>query len=617
MAHESFEDLQAAEALNSNFICIKVDREERPDVDAVYMSVCQALTGSGGWPLTILMTPEQKPFWAGTYLPKRGQYGRIGLMELLGAVAQQWKSNRKRMLEAGEKITDFLKEQEQALPSPSEPSRELLRSAVSFFRDSYDSRWGGFGIAPKFPAAHNLLFLLRYSLLAGDPSGQEMAEHTLLQMYRGGIFDHIGGGFSRYSTDEKWLVPHFEKMLYDNALLALAYLEAYRLTRRPIYRTVTERTLGYVLRELTDEQGGFYCGQDADSDGVEGKYYVFTPQEIRQTLGNPDGDLFCHRFGITEQGNFEGKNIPSLLCDPDFEKDAPEVEALCRKVYAYRLARTRLKKDDKILTSWNALMIAALAAAGSLLDEPAFLLAAEKARRFIDEKMTDAHGRLYLRWREGEAAYPGHLDAYAFYAFALLALYRATFDVEAFRRALQIAGQMLELFSDPAGGFFLYASDSERLISRPKELYDGAMPSGNSVAALVLCRLAQLTGEPKWQEARDRQLRFLTGVLQRSPADHSAALLALSEVLYPSQELVCAAPGPETPPELKLFLREHVLPNLGVLFKTERTQAGLAEAAPFTASYPIPADRPLYYLCRDGACSAPVSSPDELSGLPL
>ena len=614
MAHESFEDPEVAEVLNRDFVSVKVDREERPDVDAVYMAVCQSLNGTGGWPLTILMTPEQKPFWAGTYLPKTAQYGWIGLLELLPAVARQWKEDRASLLSSGEEIAAQLGARE--MPKPSEPEKELLHMAADFFRQTYDPLWGGFGPAPKFPAAHNLLFLLRYSALERDEGAREMAEHTLIQMYRGGIFDHLGGGFSRYSTDSRWLVPHFEKMLYDNALLTQAYLEAYHMTRRPLYRTVAERTLRYLLRELRDPLGGFLCGQDADSDGAEGKFYVFTPDEIRQVLGGKDADRFCARFAVTEQGNFDGKSIPNRIDDPEYETPDPALDALCETLRTYRSTRATLHRDDKVLTSWTSLAIAALARAGRLLDEPDFLQAAVQAQHFIEEHLAEEGGRLHLRWREGESAYLGQLDDYAFYSLALLELYRSTFEPCYLRQAAETAEQMVRLFSDPAGGFFLSPSDAEPLITRPKELYDGALPCGNSAAALVLCRLTALTGETVWRERRNRQLYFLSGAARESPVGHSGFLLALLEVLYPSRELLCASAEQEAPAPLLDLLRETYVPNLSVLLKTPRSSEELREAAPFTIAYPT-SKKAQYFLCRDGACAAPVKSTDELRRLLL
>ncbi len=615
MAHESFEDAEVAEVLNRDFICVKVDREERPDVDTVYMSVCQALTGSGGWPMTVILTPDQKPFWAGTYLPKNSRYGMPGLLDLLAAVTQQWHTGREALLNSSEQIVSLLQAQERDAQSSS-PDKELLLRAFEQFKRGYDSRWGGFGSAPKFPTAHNLLFLLRYSALSENEDASKMALHTLKQMYRGGMFDHIGGGFSRYSTDQKWLVPHFEKMLYDNALLSCAYLEAYQKTRKAVYRTVVTKTLDYVLRELTDVQGGFYCGQDADSEGIEGKYYVFTPNEVINVLGEADGQRFCDWFGITQQGNFEGKNILNLIENRHFEESDGQIECLCQKLYDYRLTRVRLHKDDKILTSWNGLMIAALAQTGWLLKETKYLNAAKKAESFITKYLTDTNNRLRLRWRDGETAHDGQLDDYAFYALALLTLYRATFDVGYLASAIRVAEQILSLFSDDNnGGFYRSASDGEQLITRPKEVYDGAIPSGNSVTALVLCRLAALTGETKWQQAADRQLRFVCGAISDYPAGYCVSLLAMMTVLYPGQELICAAADEGDSEMLLNFLRETPVSNLTVLVKTRSNQQALAQAAPFTADYPLPEHGCGYYLCRNKACSAPVYSLPELKNL--
>lgn len=618
MAHESFEDEKAAELLNREFIAIKVDREERPDVDAVYMAVCQALTGSGGWPLTIIMTPEQKPFFAGTYLPKNSRYGILGLMELLEEVSRQWKTDREKLLTSGDEITAFMQKQSLGINRTERSAGEILDKAPRFFARSFDKEWGGFGDAPKFPAPHNLVYLIRYSVLQQDDYALLMAEHTLEQMYRGGIFDHIGGGFSRYSTDKKWLIPHFEKMLYDNALLAIAYLEAFQLTRRPLYRTVVRKTLDYVLDELTDSEGGFYCGQDADSEGVEGKYYAFTQEELIEVLGKTDGALFCSWFGITGSGNFEGKSIPNVLDNPRFEEDDPVISDLCRKLYKYRLKRTRLHKDDKVLTSWNALMITALSKAGRILDEPRYLQAARKAQRFISNSMTDGSGRLLRRWKDGEAAHHGQLDDYAFYGLALIELYNATFDPFYLEAAADMSRRLLTLFSDRENnGFYIYANDAEKLITRPKDIYDGALPSGNAAVALLLTRLAGLTGEEEWRKAGDMQMRFVTGSIGDYPLGSSVSLLALMEIYYPSRELLCVTAGQKAPEELTEFLREKMIPNLTVMVRTPDNQRQLKAAAPFTTSYPFPATGTLYYLCRDKTCSAPVSDVMELQKLLL
>lgn len=602
MAHESFEDEGVAAALNRDFVAIKVDREERPDVDAVYMAACVAMNGSGGWPLTVLLTPEQKPFWAGTYLP------RAQLLSLLAQASRLWRADRTRLLSTSETLTAYLRRGEAARPGA--PDRKLVEAGVSAFARLYDERWSGFGTAPKFPSAHNLLFLLRYAQLTGDAHAREMAEATLEHMYRGGLFDHVGGGFSRYSTDARWLVPHFEKTLYDNALLALAYTEAYQQTKRPYYAEVARRTLDYVLGELTDPAGGFYCGQDADSDGVEGKYYVFSPRELSGILGG-DAGAFCARFGVTESGNFHGGSILNLIGAPDWERQPDGLDALLRKVYAYRRERSALHRDDKALTAWNGLMLAALGRAGLVLGEPRYLDAGLKAADFIGRELKNGQGRLLARWRGGDAAHDGKLDDYAFYAWGLLELYAATFRVGLLEEAGAMTDVLLERFFDAQrGGFYPYASDGEQLIARAKDSYDGAMPSGNAAAALVLSRLGRLTGERRWRGAAALQLRYLAGVAHAYPAGHGFALLALLEELWPSAELVCAAEA--TPEELLSYLREKPRPNLTVVVKTAGNAARLATLAPFTADYPVPPAGARYYLCRGGTCERPVDSVEAL-----
>lgn len=597
MAHESFEDREVANLLNREFISIKVDREERPDIDAVYMSVCQAMTGSGGWPLTIFITPEQKPFFAGTYFPKNGGYGRFGLMDLLDRVAYLWKNNREELLRAGNQITAAINQGQTG--NGSQPDRRLVERAYSQLAQRFDHKWGGFGAAPKFPTPHNLLFLMRYADTLQESNAMKMVEITLEDMARGGIFDHIGGGFSRYSTDEMWLVPHFEKMLYDNTLLLITYTKAYQHTKKESFADTADRTAGYILRELTDEEGGCYCGQDADSDGVEGKYYVFTPEEVKAALGKENGEEFCRLY------DFEGKSIPNRIhsSEDGWNMDDPRLN----KLYEYRLNRTKLHKDDKILLSWNAWAIIALAKAGQVLEEPSYLDAAIRIHEFIERKMVTEHDRLYLRYRDGEAAYVGQLEDYAVYALALLELYRTTFDVKYLQAAVHRAEQMVELFEDKnKGGYFMTAFDGEQLIARPKETYDGAMPSGNSVAAMVLQTLASLTGEQEWQAAADRQLSFLAGEIGEYPSASCFGVLAMMEALYPHRELVCAT-SDDLPDELKDYLRSHPADDLHILLKTKEYAEALAECAPFTNDYPIPEQGTMYYLCENGVCKAPVS----------
>ena len=610
MAHESFEDEQIAEILNRDFVCVKVDREERPDVDAVYMEVCQALTGAGGWPLTIIMTPEQKPFFAGTYFPKNRRYGQPGLTDILEQIVRMWKNDRAQLLQAGEQIAAAIGQS--SPPQGKQPDRKLLQKGYRLFCQRFDPQWGGFGPAPKFPAPHNLLFLMRYARLEHDPHALAMAEATLEAMQRGGIHDQFGGGFSRYSTDEKWLAPHFEKMLYDNALLLLAYGRAYQITGKESYADTARRTADYILRELTHESGGFFCGQDADSDGVEGKYYLFTPAQVREALGETDAQEICRRYEITEQGNFEGKSIPNRIGQQ--VPPLPADDQRLQRLRAYRTQRTALHKDDKILLSWNAWTILALAQAGRILNEERYSQAAMRAAQFIEDNMTDGQNRLYLRWRDSQTAHAGQLEDYAVYALALIELYRLTLEPITLQNAIERARQMVDLFEDKEhGGYFITASDAERLIARPKETYDGAMPSGNSAAAAVLCRLAALTGEPCWQDAANRQLQFIAGEVEHYPAGYAFALTVLADALDPHRELVCASSA-GVPKELIQFLQSHPAEDLSVLVKTAQNAEALAACAPFTKDYPIPQSGAAWYLCENGACRAPVS---EFGMLPL
>ena len=609
MAHESFEDTEVAELLNREFVCIKVDREERPDVDAVYMEACQMMTGSGGWPLTVLMTPEQKPFFAGTYFPKNDRFGRPGLIQLLERASELWKTERDSLLETGDKIAAVVAE---VPPAPSsEPDRELLRQAYQTYTRQFDETWGGFGAAPKFPVPHNLMFLLQYSFMEHTPEARQMVERTLSAMAEGGICDQIGGGFSRYSTDPKWLAPHFEKMLYDNALLALAYLDAYQATGRDFYAEVARRTLDYMLRELQDPRGGFYSGQDADSEGIEGKYYLWTREEILQVLGREVGERFCSRYDITEDGNFEGKNIPNRIVSKEepFSAEDPSL----KRLYDYRRSRTSLHRDDKILLAWNGWAMAALARAGRVLREDRYLDAALRCWDFVEANMIGMDGRLSLRWKDGEAAQMGQLDDYAVLAFALLELYDATFDPIYLLQATYRAVQMEDWFEDQEnGGYYKTASDAETLIARLKETYDGAIPSGNSVAGAVWVRLAKYTGENKYQEAAGRQLRFLAGAVSQSPAGHGFALWVLGLALAPSRELVCASSF-GLPEPLEAYRRESFAAGLTTLLKTAENAGRLALAAPFTASYPVPEQGVVYYLCQNGACAAPVTDWNNLN----
>lgn len=590
MAHESFEDPAIASLLNQYFISIKVDKEERPDIDSIYMSVCQAFTGSGGWPTSIFLTPEQKPFFAGTYFPKTTRGGMTGLRELLLIIHEKWHSDRTVLLRQAEQVVAHLSSQPQAEGTCEEG---LLKEAAECFKQLYDRENGGFGRAPKFPTPHNLLFLLTYHQRRQDAACLEMAEHTLLQMYRGGLFDHIGFGFCRYSTDARFLVPHFEKMLYDNALLILAYCKAWSCTQNPLYLETAKKTASYILREMTAPEGGFYSAQDADSDGEEGKYYLFTPDEITGLLGEKNGGAFNRRFDITADGNFEEKNIPNLLhsplSDPSFDSFLPQLNQ-------YRKKRCALHLDDKILTFWNSLMIAALCRLYLVSKEEFYLTAAKQADGFLREHLCEK-GRLFVSFRAGKRGKGGFLDDYAGYIFAQLALYEATLEQEYLDRAQLFCREVLSSFQDPKGGFFLYGADSERLILRPKETYDGATPSGNSLMAWNLVRLSLLTEEETFQTQARRQLDFLAGDALRAPHGHAMFLLALLDHC-------------EAPPVLTVVLRKPAnRRKLPLAVPSETIVRLLPEP---TQAFPLKDGKDTFYLCQGHSCRPPVNDLSQL-----
>ncbi|MCL2018980.1 MAG: thioredoxin domain-containing protein [Oscillospiraceae bacterium] len=527
MARESFEDKEAAEILNRDFVPVKVDKEERPDIDSVYMNVCVSLTGSGGWPLTAITDHTGNPFFAGTYFPKRSRYGMTGLIEILENANQYWRTERQKLTDSARMITAHINAIAKIETNQSTDYASLIAQGVSYFKTVYDPNYGGFGRAPKFPSPHNLLFLMEKGKELNDSECLDIAEKTLMSMAKGGIFDHIGFGFSRYSTDEKWLVPHFEKMLYDNALLIMAYTKAYEITKNPVYRSVAEKTILYIKREMTNfnnENLGFYSAEDADSDGIEGKFYVFTPQEIKKVLGEKDGSRFCGLYDITESGNFEGRgeNIPNQI-NKDMLDDS--LSNLIPALYEYRKARVVLHKDDKILTAWNALMIAAYADSYKVFGDTEYLRAANKAVDFIETNLCE-NDRIYTSYRDGKRTGNGVLDDYAFYIYALLQLYRTENRPYLLSRARQLTDKVIMEFPDnDNGGFYLTPSDGETLIIRPKETHDGAIPSGNSVMAMNLLDLNLLTGE--YGDILDKHIRFMACAATDSPGGHAFFLYTL------------------------------------------------------------------------------------------
>ncbi len=585
MAHESFEDEETANILNEKFVSIKVDREERPDIDSVYMAVCQSFTGSGGWPTSIFMTPEQKPFYAGTYFPLKSRYGVVGFKDLLNAISQQWEDNRAKMLQSADEIINHI--DNKSIKQDVETDESALSNAVEIFRKMFDSQYGGFGVEPKFPTPHNLLFLMLYSKMSGDKTAMEMAEKTLYQMRIGGIFDHIGYGFSRYSTDRYFLAPHFEKMLYDNALLLIAYSSAYKLTKNHIYLDTAKKTAEYVTREMISEEGGFYCAQDADSDGEEGKFYTFSYDEILQVLGKDIGEKFCSRYDITHEGNFEGKNILNLIISKNINDDFSEELA---KLYEYRKNRNDLHFDDKILTSWNSLMIIAFSVLYRVTNDNSYLLVAEKAQNFIENNLLD-NKNLYVSFRKGTRTQNGFLDDYAFYVASLIELYQSTLNKDYLCKAEEFCEIAIEKFFDEKnGGFYLCDKNDNKLLFNPIETYDGAMPSGNSVMACNLVRLSQLISNQKYEEVLDKHFKYLSTQAWGYPHGHSMFLIGLIQKFNP-------------PASVKIVLK-----NISDIEKSKTHIPFLANVELLkreTDDYPMLKNKTTIYICENNTCKPP------------
>ena len=612
MERESFEDPEVAQILNQNFVSIKVDREERPDIDQVYMTVCQALTGHGGWPLTIIMTPDKKPFFSGTYFPKQNRMGMSGLTEILTKVSQAWENNRNNLLEAGKKITQTIQSSIQTYSNAS-ISESTLNEAYLNFRSLFDHNFGGFSDAPKFPTPHNLFFLLRYWKVNESEDALRMVEKTLDSMYHGGIFDHIGYGFSRYSTDRKWLVPHFEKMLYDNALLAIAYLEAYQATQKSKYADIAEKIFTYILRDMTSPDGGFYSAEDADSEGEEGKFYLWTPKEVKSVLGDSEGEFFCKHFNITENGNFEGRNIPNVISvntEILTSEDQYRLNLCRQKLFEYRKKRVHPYKDDKLLTSWNGLMIAALSYGSRVLGVREYSLAAQKAVSFIENNLRDTNGRLLARYRDGESAYPAYVDDYSFLIWGLIELYEATFKPDYLKLALDLNDQLIKYFWDNEnGGLFIYGHDNEQLISRPKEIYDGATPSGNSVSTLNFLRLARLTGKHELEDLAQQQFKFFGGTVKDYPTGYSYFLMALLFLTSKTKEIVIAGDPALIDTKIMLQTINDVFLPHSVFHIHSQGDTGqeLVKMVPFLEEQKSVNNLVKAYICENFSCQSPIT----------
>jgi uncharacterized protein len=614
MEHESFENEQIAQLLNDRFVCIKVDREERPDLDQIYMTAVQLLTGRGGWPMSVFLTPELQPFYGGTYWPPHDSRGMPGFDRIILAVHDAWQNRREQAIAQAASLTEHIQALESEASSVS-INESLLRNAAVKLERVFDFRHGGFGNAPKFPHSMDLQLLLRVWQREPRAGVLDMVQLTLQKMADGGIYDHLGGGFARYSVDEHWLVPHFEKMLYDNALLTLAYLEAYVATGEERYARIVREICDYILRAMTDPQGGFFSTEDADSEGVEGKFYVWTAAEIGDVLGAERGRRFCQVYGVTESGNFEHgwsilhlpqsiEQVASQLGVPIVELETQLAEDRA-KLFAVRKQRVRPGLDDKILVSWNALMIDALARAAGVLSCPAYLTAAERAADFTWQNMRDARGRLLHTWRKGQAKLNAYLDDYAYFLNACVSLYEASFQERWLGRAVALADDMLAHFADPAGGFYFTANDHEQLIARQKDLQDSSVPSGNSMAAYALQRLGSLTHRDDYLTAAAGTLQPAVSLMEKSPTAAGQMLLAADWHIGPSEQWVFV--GDPTSAEMQALL--------AAFRKTFRPRSVVACATTSSENSPLAVifagrthqhTEPALYVCRGQTCEAPV-----------
>jgi uncharacterized protein YyaL (SSP411 family) len=641
MEHESFENEPIAHYLNEHFISIKVDREERPDLDQIYMNAVQLLTGRGGWPMSVFLTPDLKPFYGGTYWPPAPRMGMPGFEQILVAVNDAWRNRKPGVLKQADELTGYLQNVEQgdeaepaAAIAPrlsegisSDDATQLLDNAARALQRAFDSRNGGFGSAPKFPHSMDLQLLLRLYKRQPKQGLLEMVRLTLDKMAAGGIYDHLAGGFARYSVDERWLVPHFEKMLYDNALLTSAYLDAYLVTREERFARIARETCNYILTYMTDASGGFHSTEDADSEGEEGKFYVWTPAEIKQILGDEAGERFCYVYDVSEAGNFEhGKsilNLPKTIeqCAAvkgwDFEKLQKELQASRVKLLAARDQRIRPGKDDKILVSWNALMIDALARAARIVEQPEYLIAAEKAADFILSQMAREGGRLLHTWRNGQARLDAYLDDYSYFLNALVTLYEATFNERWIDQAARLADLMIKHFADrDRGGFFFTADDHEQLIARNKDLHDASVPSGNALAATALLRLGKLCGKMEYLDAAARTLAAARPTMERMPTAVGQMLIALDFYLGPSSELVLIGGKDEQASQASIAaLQKSFLPRAVIAYRNPSAPAETTRSQrmePLFTGREKAAAAPTLYICQNFTCQSPINGVEQI-----
>jgi len=633
MAHESFEDDEVAQRLNDTFICIKVDREERPDLDNLYMKVCQILTGSGGWPLTIIMTPGKKPFFAATYLPKTTRFGRSGLIELTAEIQNLWNTQREKIDTSAEEITTTLRSLASSQSTTQHLDQKVLDHAYEQLVAAFDEHYGGFSTAPKFPTPHNLLFLLRYWNRTKNPYALTMVERTLEQMRLGGIFDQIGCGFHRYATDQQWNIPHFEKMLYDQALLILTYSEAYQITSNPFYQQAAQEIITYVLREMTSPAGGFFTAQDADSEGEEGKFYTWTSKELRRLLSPDEFHLMTTIFDLTKDGNTSDETTQQLKRNILFHKQTFKESAsrlqlseeeltikimdITTKLYHVRKKRVPPQKDDKILSDWNGLMIAALAKAGAVFCEDSYVKTAEKAAGFLQKEMMKKTGEMLHRFRNGNVGIQGFADDYAFTIWGFLELYQATFNLEYLRTAKILHQYYVDHFWDDAQAGFFFSEITDATLPRTKEWYDGAIPSANSVSTMNLLRLSRLTADIKFEEMANALLRSIGSEVTTAPTGYTSLLAGVDFALGPSREiLIVGVKDAEDTQQMLTTVYRTYLPNIVVILLSSPIDRSLYEDVfAFVDSYSQIDNKATVYVCTNHQCHHPVTTVQELKKL--
>lgn len=628
MEKESFEDNQVAELINEVFIPIKVDREERPDIDAVYMMVCQMITGSGGWPLTIIMTPDKKPFFVGTYFPKKQRFNRIGLLELIPKIKGIWINKKSEVMSSAEQITNQLNQISNKINNNETLEQSILEKAFQQYDKNFDLKYGGFGKAPKFPVPHNLIFLLKYFFYTNNSTALFMVEKSLTAMRLGGIYDHIGFGFYRYSTDEFWLVPHFEKMLYDQAMHLIAYTEAYQITNNILFRQTAEEIIDYIQRKLKYSEGGFFSAEDADSEEEEGKFYLWTQQELDELLPKDLSKIFINIFNIEKLGNYHdeskgiktGKNILHLKktikalsedLNYSYESLAEQIEKCRQILFQKREQRIYPLRDEKILTDWNSLIISALIKAYNVFQNEEYLSTAINAFNFIKNNLITTEFQLYHRYKDGEVKFDGFLDDYSFLIQASLDLFETTAEPNYLKLAIELNNVLMKNFWDDfSGGYFFTSSLSEKLISRQKQLYDGAIPSGNSVQFLNLIRLYRITLNPELSDVIKKQINFFSSEVKRFPSAYSFFLNAFYDYSTPSTEIIISGNKAEVQKARKEIMNKYI-PNISLISLTPENYHQLITILPHLKYYEVKSEFKIY-LCNNFICKYPLSNIDDL-----